>query len=576
MKNYKDASVLDWVVSLYESAENLNRLEKHFKDYQISFGNQMQYIERDLMARYPESWDSMTKINLKISKKIIRKLSRCYSQGLRREVVDKKTGNVNEALTTLINYIYDDVDHTNRNLNMIMTKANQYYTNHRYVELFAYVDKGKRIRFKPLPQHLFMAIPNREKTRAEAIVFKHDTSETFDYSQHIDWEQIPTQFKNAEVDASYTIWTEKDNFSFVRLKAHAKDDDGMETGEIIYKTVITDNDNNKDGENPYGWNFVQIKEDVDGAFYPYGSEIPETSKDLCVIFSDLVSIAANQGFGQAVIYYDSETPPPITKSGPTHVINVPNKTGNSKFEFANPNPDLKGHLDIALNIVRILLTTNDLTTDKVSGELNATNFASAIDRLIADSETLDNIDDQRKIYVSAEKKLFKVVISILNYLAETGAMPVDYPKIKTSDLDAEKYDLRVTFNSIKPITTEKDKAETIVYLDENGFILPWEKHTRFNDGMNQKEAQKREEEIRKIKADKAENAMKKQVENVRGQEDASINNQENRLEKDAEGTQGENQKPFNSDQRRQNTFRQRNSRPNQRENEGRKGRNFYR
>lgn len=575
MRNYRDENVLEWVVSLYESAENTNRIEKHFIDYEITFGNQKRYIEDALRLKYPESWDSMTTIILAIARKIIRKLSRCYAAGANREVIDKETGAKNEELTKLFNYIYNDVDDGNRNFNMIMGKMNEYYSNHRYAELFMYVEDGtNRIRSKPLPQHLFMAVPNTTKTMAEAIVFKQKKSDFVDVKAHIDWEHLPEDLREAEVEGIYTLWTAVDNFTFVRLKKEEVDDEGHFTGEVVYRIAITSNDGNPEGKNPWGWNFVQIKDATDGHFYPDGSEIPYMGKELNVIFSDLVSIAAQQGFGQAVIYYDGDAPPAITKTGPTHIVNVPNKTGNSKFEFANPNPDLQGHLNIALSLVRVLLTTNDLTTDKVSGELSATNFASAIDRLIADSETIENIEDQRKRYVAAETKAFKVIMSMLRYLDSTKTMPEDYPKVNRALLDETKYGLKIIFNTIKPLTTEKDKATTIVYLEENGFIFPHEKHMRFNEGMTETEAKKREAELEVVKKARQKEAMfnqldqlKENIANDRG------NKQDNQFGKASTVGQKENRKPFVPQQRGQNSFGKRDSGPDKRKNEGRERRN---
>jgi hypothetical protein len=263
--------------------------------------------------------------------------------------------------------------------------------------------------------------------------------------------------------------------------------------------------------------FVGAKKTTEGVFYPYGREIAEMSKEVNVILSDIVSIAAQQGFGQATLYYDTEEPPAITKSGPTNLILIPNQSGNSKFEFANANPDLQGHLDIALSLIRLVLTTNDLTSDKVAGELNATNFASAIDRLIADSETIVNIEDQRKRYITIEKKQFRVVLKFLEYMYKTKTVPEDYPKFTLTDIsNYNDYDMRITYNSMKPIVTEKERATTIYELEEKGFIEPWEKHVKFSDGrLSEKEAKLREESIRNARLEKEKSELQNEIDNLR-------------------------------------------------------------
>ena len=516
MFNLLDPTILENIIMVVESIENQQRIERHAENYQIINGNQEELIERELRLRYPETHDDMIKLALAIGKKIIRKLSRCYAPGTKRRVLDKKTGIENKKLTELINYIYSDVSEEFSSFDDVMSVANEHYSNHCYTEIFTYLDEINHIRFKPLPQHLFTAIPNQTKTKAEIIIFKHDVSDWATTARFIDWNTVPEDFINASIIGIYTIWSKEYNFTFSKLST-TKINDETNREEVIFTIVFTEQKDNKNKINPFGkMPFSQVKQKTDGSFYPFGNEIAQTSKAINLILSDIISIAKNQGFGQAVIYYDTDKPPAVIKSGPTNIINIPNKSGNSKFEFANPNPDLEGHLNIALAIVRILLSTNDLTTDKVSGELNATQFASAIDRLIADSETIENIEDQRKKYISSEKVTFENVISQLKYLKSVDKYPSEYPEISDSDLDTTKYKLETLFNSQKPITTEKESAENIVYLHESGLILSHEKHMRFNKGMGKLEGIAREKEIKDEKQ-----ANKDELISEDGQDDRS-------------------------------------------------------
>ncbi len=547
MDNLKDPKMLAYLVGMVESSENTDRINKHTRAHNIVNGNQKRIISEDLIQKYPESYNEMTVIDLAIGRKIIRKLSRCYSAGATREIVDIE-GVVNKELTELFGIIFDDISETNENINAVMAKANNLYSNHNYVELFTYIGDDGLIRVKPLPQNLFTAIPNKTKTKAEIIVFKQDVSLYYNVERFIDWDITDPNFKNSEVLGIYTVWSKDQNFTFAKLKQTMVDQKLQKEG-VVFAHAVFKNEENVSGVNPIGtMPFVGVKLATEGQFYPYGNEIAEVSKDLNLIFTDIVSIAALQGYGQAVVYYDGDTPPAINKTGPTHVVAIPNRDGKSKFEFANPNPDLKGHLDIALAITRILLTTNDLTTDKVSGELAATNFASAIDRLIADSETIDNIEDQQKRYVNSEKANFKVIMKYLQYMKKSNTWPEEYPTVNKELLNDKKYKLRLTFNTIKPMTTEKEKASTIVYLDENGFILPHEKHMRFNENLSEQEARQREDEIQAYNDEK----MLKQLEEVKNahsepNENAKpkqIDSGESGAKEEPKNTFGRGQKPF--------------------------------
>lgn len=566
------------IIDLVESQENKARIEKHYADYEITFGNQYQYILSAMKEKYKESWNTMSVMDIKISNKIIRKLSKCYSNGVVREVVNKKTKEKNENVTNLLNVIYSDIDETNRDFNLVMDRFNEYHTNHRYSELFTFIDEETgKIRFRPLPQHLFTSIPNKTKTKADMIIFKQEVCDFIDVKDHIDWQHIGPEFYDSQVESVYTIWTKDKNLTIVNLKKEVIDDETKKS-EIIYKIASTSYEDNPEGINPIGMMpFCMAKDATDGHFYPWGSEIPHMSKEINVATSDILSIANQQGFGQAVIYYDADHPPETIKTGPTHVIHVPNKSGNSKFEFANPNPDLAGHLSIATNITRMLLSTNDLTTDKVSGELQATNFASAIDRLIADSETIENIQNQRRRFIGIEKQQMRIVLAFCRYLKSINQWPGEYPEISISELNDQDYDLIVHFNSIKPMITEKEKVDTIKSMDEAGLIFPWEKHTKFNEQLTEKEAIEREKMIQEQRTEKAQEAIKSKADLINSETDddaeEDINGnqsiQNDKLTQNPTGRQGETQRPKNTNYGRPNQNRQYYSRENSRTDAGR-------
>ncbi len=488
--NLKDEGTLDYIVQIVESEENTQRILKNIKDYQIINGNQRYHIQEELKKRFPRTWERMNIIALKIGEKIIRKLSRVYSSGVKREVINQDTGEVDPIMTEVVNYIYADINEEGQDFNDILKRGNKHYTTHEYVEVFVHEDNDGFIRIKALPQHLFTAISNNEKTVAEVIVFKEDLRDKTNAKEYIDYDLLPTELENMELIYRYTVWSKYEQFSFIRVKGDNKQK------ETEYRNIVEHSESNVSGINPYGvFPFAAIKKDTEGHFYPYGSEIPLMSLECNLILCDLVSIAINQGFGQAVIYYDGDTPPKEINTGYTNVITIPNSEGKSKFEFANANADLQGLLNIESSIIRLLLSTNDLTTDKVSGELQATNFASAIDRLIADSETIEFVEDVRKKFINTEQKIFNIILEFLKYQLQTQSVPKTYPKFTLADL-LKDLKLKVTFNSIKPMITEKEKIDTIKLAEESGLIMPYEKHLMWNESLTIEEAKQREMIIR--------------------------------------------------------------------------------
>jgi hypothetical protein len=134
--NLKDPNMLAQIVEMVESSYNQDRISKHLTDYQIVNGNQHEHIKEALFLRYPDSWSTMVIVNIAIAKKIIRKLARVYANGVKREIINKKDGSINDKMTSLINYIYEDIDENEDSFNDIMVKMNEYYENHEYAELY--------------------------------------------------------------------------------------------------------------------------------------------------------------------------------------------------------------------------------------------------------------------------------------------------------------------------------------------------------------------------------------------------------------------------------------------------------
>jgi len=538
-------ATLQRIVENIESGENQTRTQKQLRAYELSNGAQAEKILETLKSRYPESYDGMNIMDVRIAEKILRKLARCYANGATREVYNTDGKTINQPITDLINYIYSDVDDTESDFNNIMQELNTLFINHRYVEQFVYVDDEGKIRFKNMPCHLFTAFPNQSRLKAEVNAWRNELTPLTESSRIFDG---TTEFlEYYDIDGCYTVWSKEKHFDFYRLRLRSTvDSQTIKDNQLMeFKYVIPKQEENEENENPYGiMNFVQYKVKTNGHFYPLGpSEISEQGHEICVVLSDLVTIAKEQGFGQAVIYYDSDKPPTIEKTGPTHAIFIKNKDGKSRFDFANARPDLKGHLEIAVSLIRLLLSTNDLSTDKVSAELSVQHFASAIDRLIADSEVITNIEDQRKKYRLGEQKTLNIVLKLIAYLMDTKTYPEDYPKVNRADLD-KKYRLVIKFNTIKPITTEKEKAESIDFLEEKGFILPHEKHTRFNEGMNEKQAIERENKIQEAKRKKQELFMKAGVDKANEEIKESENGNRGEIKSKGFQNKGNNRRKF--------------------------------
>ena len=89
-------------------------------------------------------------------------------------------------------------------------------------------------------------------------------------------------------------------------------------------------------------------------------------------------------------------------------------------------------------------------------------------------------------------------MSILQYQVKTQTLHPDYPKVTLADIMGS-YKLKLTFNEIRPLVTEKEKIDTIKSAEDAGLLLPWEKHLKYNENLTPQEAQEREKLIEEYK-----------------------------------------------------------------------------
>jgi len=415
------------VILEIESSENLRRKDESYRRYLCYKDQTLYYVIENLLRQF----DFQTVLemrysisNISLVRKVIDKLSRVYSSGVKRTVSSgKDDGTTNEEATKVLEQLEKELD-----LNSKLKTANRYLKLHRNMSFYnkpcpVYSADGQSVQWclKPevLQPHHYDVIENYFN-RSEAMV--HILS---DYRPRIQnftsldpgvRPQMPTVLPKGDgVDQTiadvpedegagekkkYIWWSE--NFHFTTDA----------NGEII------PDPGNPGNENPFKTRMiVDYSIDSDNSFWAQGGQ---DLVDGGILINSMITHNNNvgivQGYGQ--FYMTGTNLPKSIKVGPTKAIQIEyqkDEQAEPKLGFLSANPQLADLMKLVEAYVALLLTTNNLSTSGVSAQLaGGKDFASGISMIIDKAESLEDVSDQQQIFKDKEPCILEGVKAFLD------------------------------------------------------------------------------------------------------------------------------------------------------------------
>ena len=458
------------VIEEIESDENVKRKQESLKRFEIDKDRLEPYVynilQKDLSHETVEQMRVMSSINL--APRITTEKSSVYKTPPKRTFInsDDKT---DELLTNLYHF---------GKVNKQLKLANRYLNLQDQCSVQV-IPKDGILKVKVLQPHHFDVIPSRmDPEKAEVyILSQYDKNRLFDrVDNQSNFTPQPSAVEFRDRDrlnqniadegdwqsrrGFYVWWSDELHF----MTDHKANIINPQTGEP-FPNGTSMNDVMKLIENPIQkLPFVDVKEDTDFEYWQrFGNSTVDFAIQMALILSDTAEVNRLQGFAQPII--SAVEPPVDMKVGANTLLYLKKTKGADQseqpnFEFASPNPDLNGSIDVIRTFLSLFQTAQgvDPSTVTADGKQGA-EFQSGIDRLLSNIEKFESSQDQFDLFKEVEGKIFELFRDWLNAFAGvtenrlidelTGIIPedvdltVEYKKPTDNISAKDKYDLNI-------------------------------------------------------------------------------------------------------------------------------------
>lgn len=516
------------IIEDIEGPENRRRKDEAYRRWQIYKDKTPMFVINLLLQQFSEETVremAYSITNISLTRKIINKLARVYVNGVNRTVADGNSEQDTDTIQELSNELNanERLKRCNRILKLEKNAA-------MYVKPCPFIDNDgimkHRIRLSPLIPYLYDVVEeefDRENamvhilsnyspanfmftSRDPAAVRFHNlglrsaTSGLSLQSQNTAVggdnkdQKIADKKEDEDMDPkTYIWWTDRYHFT-TNEKGEIVDENGLPVLDVqITETQVDERLLNPIEVSPV----IDINVDQDGSFWAEGGEdLADSSIVVNSLFTQYNHIGVVQGYGQAVVT-GKDLPQNLT-AGPNRVIKLEHEDGEPvpTFGFANASPPLSELRQGIEAQVALALTTNDLSTNGVSAQLgSSTNVASGVALVIDKAESMEDVEDQRQMFVDVEKEMWPIISKWMQVFSEDGTLD---PELEGMTLP-EDVDVALEFPSSQALQTETEKLANIEKRKDIGLNTAAELVMIDNPGMTEEEA---EAKIAKIEEEK--------------------------------------------------------------------------
>lgn len=406
--------------------------------------------------------------NISIVKKVVDKLARVYSNGVERAITNS------EEDTEKLKDIEKKLD-----VNSAMKKANRFLKLQKNVDLFVKPCPVKNfdgtetkwaVKLEVLPPYLYDVVEDYDDRSKSMCVILSDFDPPTTALEGFDGQRAPV------VGPSSPATDGKDNtiadnpadqnkgeakkYIFWSKNYHFTCD---ENGQIIF------DEGNPENKNPLGvFNHINFAIDQDGAFWAEGGDdLIDGAILINALITHTLHVGVVQGYGQ--FYMTGENLPRSIKVGPTRAIIAEYKKDEQaepKMGFLNASPQLDSLRGLVEMYIALYLTTNNLSTSGVSTQLAGGNtLPSGVALILDKAESLEDVQDQRQVFIDKEPDIFEAINSILTTYGDNDLIE----ELKGLSLsEGFKENFVVKFNDPSAIISEKEKLENLKLRHEMG------------------------------------------------------------------------------------------------------------
>ena len=399
---------------------------------------------------------------INILKKIINVQSTLYSGGvIRSSAFD------NETNQGLIDYYVKELK-----LDQKFQKANRYYNLSSNVVMYVLPD-GDKLKACVVPSYLYSIVPKAlEPTEIQTYIFNqfvessqitpnndlNSATGSQGFSRDVGYKTNGDLVASEEKDATsrnrYIFWSDNEHFTTDQNGSKFKFD--QSSGDEQYINPI--------GRMPV----INIAKDRDAEpWAQQGEDLVDIALQFQLGWSDIMTTSKMQGFGILTIISPEE--PTNLTLGLNKAVWLKQQEGQQtpSISYVSSNSKISEIKDALMDMLGLILTTNNLSPGSVSGMMQAKNFTSGFQALIESSDLLKSIEEQKPVMRDAEKEFWKVLSLWHNYMFDIGVLNND---AKSLGKFSEDFELSVLYKDVKQLESEQERISAVTSLISLGLM----------------------------------------------------------------------------------------------------------
>ncbi len=502
---YNEQSVLDQgfrakVIKEITGNENKARKNEAFKAYECFKDMSYRYVINALLQQFdPATVQEMqyALTNISFTRKIIDKLARVYSNGVKRTMPKKRDTAALEDYSR-ISHLNQTMKKTNRYLKLFKNTAvyicpkpikDKFEINVNPIAPFFY----DVIEYQDNPERPMCYIMSNYRPSADTM-YKEDAGihsinpiRSAVVKRRGDGvDEIIADSNTDKPQDTFIWWT--DNFHFTT---------------DVKGNIISEGD----GINPIGkLPFVNFALDQDGGFWALGGyDIVMGGININSLLTNINHIAITQGYGQLTM--TGKNLPKSIKVGPNHAIQIESEAGDPTptISYISANPPISDLMKVVEMYVALLLSTNNLSTSGFSASLSGpANFASGVALMIDKSESIEDTEDQAQLFKDNEPLIWDIISKWNELYDRSGLLVESQSKTKIPN---DYSDLVIKFPESQVMVSEKEKLENLNARKDLGINTLVEIMMLDQPDLTEDMARKKLLEIQKEKADRMASSM---------------------------------------------------------------------
>lgn len=517
-----DPAIRKQIIQEIEAGENQSRKDEAYKRHEVWKDGTKRYVIENLLKFLHKKTVAKMEYalsNISVVRKIVGKLARVYAHGVDRSFEGEQDTKKLEKLSKKLK-----ANNQKKTLNRYLKLQRNTVL---YIKPVAFQDAQGNTKWRPswipMAPYLYDVVEeNNDRTKPMVYILSNYERKTASSSQVAadDGTSVPhrpngvslfpgnrkdeliadnKEDEGAGSKKQYIWWTDKYHFTTIGntvVDPNTGDALAAQEGDALAK----------EAPNPIEIKpFIDLHIDQEGHYWAEGgSDLVDGGILINSLLTNMHHIGVSQGYGQLVL--TGPNIPQTIELGPDTSLNLHQTSEDEPAPTAayiTASPPLEGLAKQVEMYLALLLTTNDLSTSGVSASLQGGVLApSGIALALDKAESLEDVKDQRDIFMESEVLAWKVTAKWLQHWAQENELDEEYKDLLIP-IDKEP---TIEFRDAQIIMSDTEKVTSLKARKDLGLNTMLELIQK-DRGITEDEARKVLKEILKEKIQRQMEAM---------------------------------------------------------------------